>query len=153
MSCPPSPCSIIGDRVEWLGSVAFDVGSTVVLVAILVGSPIYRYRRVSTPEQQRQTRLVMLGFIVGLPAFFMGDAMMRNIDSSPKGMFFLFGFMILIQIGFNAPFLAVGASILFHRLFNIDVILSRTLTWLAMTARRDRRLYRDRDRHRPSVRY
>jgi hypothetical protein len=45
----------------------------------------------------------------------------------------LFGFMVLIQIGFNAPFIAVGASILFHRLFNIDVILSRTLTWLAMT--------------------
>lgn len=123
----------LGEKVAWMGSVAFEVGSTLVLVAILLGTPIYRYRRVSSPEQRQQSRWVVLGFGIGLPAFFMGDAMMRNIDSSPTGIAFLFGFMILIQVGFNAPFLAVVASILFHRLFNIDVILSRTLTWLAMT--------------------
>lgn len=39
----------LGDRVAWLGSVAFDVGSTLVLLAILLGTPISRYRRVSTP--------------------------------------------------------------------------------------------------------
>ncbi|CAA9565402.1 MAG: ATP-binding region, ATPase-like [uncultured Thermomicrobiales bacterium] len=123
----------LSERVEFLGSVAFDVGATLVLVAILLGTSIYRYHRVSTPGQRRQTRVVLLGFVIGLPAFFAGDAMMRNIDSSPTGIAFLFGFMILIQVGFNAPFLAIGASMLFHRLFDIDVILSRTLTWLAMT--------------------
>lgn len=124
---------LLWDNPGFLDSAAVDIVSTTLLVAILIGAPIYRYRRVSTPEQRRQTRVVMLGFVIGMPAFFVGDAMMRNIDGSPIGIFFLFGFMILIQVGSNAPFLAVGAAILFHRLFDIDVILSRTLTWLAMT--------------------
>jgi hypothetical protein len=50
----------LGERVQWLGSVAFNIGSTLVLVVILLGAPIYRYRRVSTPEQRRQTRWVVL---------------------------------------------------------------------------------------------
>lgn len=124
---------MLWDAPGFLDSPAVNVTSTVVLIAILLGAPIYRYRRVSTPEQRRQTRVVLLGFIIGLPAFFIGDAMMRNIDSTPRGIFFLFGFMILIQIGFNAPFLAVGMAILSHRLFDIDVILNRTLVWLTMT--------------------
>lgn len=117
----------------FLDSTAFEIVSTLLLIGILVGAPIYRYRRVSTPDQRRQTRWVMLGFVIGLPAFFAGDAMMRSIDSSPTGIAYLIGFMILIQIGFNLPFLAVAAAILFHNLFDIDVILSRTLIWVAMT--------------------
>ena len=124
---------LLWDMTGFMDSVVFEVATTFLLVSILVGAPIYRYRRVSTPEQRRQTRWAVLGFVIGLPAFFAGDAMMRNIDSSPTGIAFLFGFMILVQIGFHAPFLTIGASILFHRLFDIDVILSRTLTWLAMT--------------------
>jgi len=114
-------------------STAYEIISTIVGVAIMLGAPVYRYRKVSTQEQRRQTRIVLLGFVIGLPCFFIGDAMMRNIDDSPMGIAFLFGFMILIQVGFNAPFVAVGVAILNHRLFDIDVILGRTLTWLAMT--------------------
>jgi hypothetical protein len=121
------------DSPGFLESIAVEVVGTILLVAILVGAPIYRYRRVSTPEQRRQTHWVMLGFVIGIPSFFAGDALMRNIDSSPQGIASLLGFMILIQIGFNLPFMAVAAGILFHRLFDIDVILGRTLTWLAMT--------------------
>lgn len=117
----------------FLESPVTDTISTIALAGMLVGAPIYRYRRVSTPEQRRQTRWVMLGFVIGIPAFFLGDAMMRNIDDTPLGIACLIGFLIFIEIGFNIPFLAVGAAILFHRLFDIDVVLSRTLTWLAMT--------------------
>jgi signal transduction histidine kinase len=125
--------ALLWEQPSFLDSTAVAVVSTLLLVGVLVGAPIYRYRRVSTPEQRRQTRWALLGFVIGLPSFFIGDAMMRNIDGSPMGIFFMFGFMILIQVGFNLPFMAVGAGILFHRLFDIDVILSRTLIWLAMT--------------------
>ena len=125
--------TLLWDNPGFLDSLVAEVISTLMLAAVLIGAPIYRYRRVSTPEQRRQTRIVLLGFVIGMPAFFIADAMMRNIDSSPLGIFFLFGFMILIQVGFNAPFLAVGLAILNHRLFDIDVILSRTLVWLSMT--------------------
>ncbi len=125
--------TLLWDNPGFLDSVAIEIVSTLLLAAILIGAPIHRYRKHSTPEQRRQTRWVVLGFAIGLPSFFIGDAMMRNIDSSPLGIFFLFGFLVLIQIGFSAPFLAVAGAILFHRLFDIDVILGRTIVWLAMT--------------------
>ena len=125
--------ALLGKDSGFEGSMFIEVVSTVLLIGILIGAPIYRYRQVSTPEQRRQTRWVMLGFVIGIPAFFIGDTMMRNIDSSPRGMFFMLGFMVFIQIGFNIPFLAVGASMLFQNLFDIDVVLSRTLIWLSMT--------------------
>ncbi len=117
----------------FLDGPVMDTISTLVLLGVLVGAPIYRYRRVSTPEQRRQTRWVMLGFTIGIPAFFLGDAMMRNIDDTPLGIACFFGFLVFIQIGSNIPFLAVTAAILVHRLFDIDVVLSRTLTWITMT--------------------
>lgn len=119
--------------LEGASGVIFEVVTTIGFALILIGSAVYRYRRVSSLEQRRQTRWVLLGFMIGLPAFFIADAMMRNIDGTPMGIFFLFGYMVLIQIGFNAPFVAVGSAILFHHLFDIDVIVGRTIVWILMT--------------------
>jgi signal transduction histidine kinase len=124
---------VVDATLEGRAGVAIEAVSSIVLALCLIGSAVYRYRRVSTPDQRRQTRWVLFGFMIGLPAFFAGDAMMRNIDGTPAGIACLFGFMILIPIGFNAPFLAVGSAMLFHRLFDIDVILGRTIVWLVMT--------------------
>lgn len=125
--------ALLWKNPRFLEGPILDTLSTFALISVLVGAPIYRYHRVSTPVQRRQTRWVMLGFTIGIPAFFLGDAMMRNIDDTALGIACFFGFLIFIQVGFNTPFLAVTAAILFHRLFDIDVVLSRTLTWLIMT--------------------
>ena len=110
-----------------------EVISTVLMVLSLVFSVVYRYRKVSTPEQRRQTRWVALGLVVALPGFFAGDAMMRNIDASPLGIACLFGFLIIMPIATTVPTLAIGIAILNYRLFDIDVILNRTLVWLVLT--------------------
>ena len=94
----------------------------------------YRYRKVSTPEQRRQTRWVVFGLVVGLPGFFLGDAMMRNIGSSPVGIACLLGFLVVMPIAFNLPTVMLGIAILHDRLFDIDVVLGRTLVWLFLTA-------------------
>jgi signal transduction histidine kinase len=112
---------------------AVDVILTVLLVLSTIGAMIYRYRRVSTVDQRRQTRWVMFGLIVGLPAFFIGDAMMRNIDSSAVGVACLLGFLIVMPIAMTLPVATIGIAIINHRLFDIDVILNRTLVWIAMT--------------------
>ncbi len=114
----------------WTGIEAI---TTTILIASLAYSVVYRYRKVSSPEQRMQTRWVILGILIGIPGFFVADAMMRNISSSTFGIICLFGFLILIQIAFTAPVIAIGIAILHYRLFDIDVILSRTLVWLAMT--------------------
>ena len=112
---------------------AVGVIFTVLFVLSAVGSMIYRYRRVSTPEQRRQTRWVMFGLMVGIPAFFVGDAMMRNIDSTAVGIACFIGFLIIMPIAMTLPTAALGIAIINERLFDIDVILNRTLVWLAMT--------------------
>jgi signal transduction histidine kinase len=111
-----------------------DGAMTVLLILSIVFSIVYRYRVVSTPEQRRQTRWVMLGLIIGVPGFFAGDAMMRNIGASPAGIACLLGFLVVMPIVTAVPFVAIGIAILHDRLFDIDVVLSRTLAWLAMTA-------------------
>ncbi|MFL5759774.1 MAG: histidine kinase [Thermomicrobiales bacterium] len=112
---------------------AIEVIATTTLVASAVGAMIYRYIRVSTPKQRQQTRWVMFGLMIGIPGFFIGDALMRNISSSPAGVASLFGFLIIMPIATTLPTITLGIAILQYRLFDIDVILSRTLVWVVMT--------------------
>ncbi|HEY7034727.1 MAG TPA: GAF domain-containing sensor histidine kinase [Thermomicrobiales bacterium] len=113
---------------------AVEAATTVLLVLSALGSVVYRYLRVSTPDQRRQTRWVMLGLIVAFPGFFAGDAMMRNIGPGPVGLACLIGFLVVMPIAFSLPPVTLGIAILRHNLFDIDVVLSRTLAWLIMTA-------------------
>ncbi len=117
---------------QW--SVLVETITTGLLVLSVVYSIMYRYRKVSTVVQRRQTKWVAFGLMVGLPAFFAGDAMMRNISSSPVGIACLLGFLIIMPLAFSIPVVTLGIAILQHRLFDIDVILNRTLVWLVMTA-------------------
>jgi signal transduction histidine kinase len=122
--------SLLPDGDVWT---AVEAGMTVLTVISIVISLVYRYRKVSTPIQRRQTRWVVFGLLIGVPGFFLGDAFMRNIDSSSTGIACLLGFLIIMPIATTLPVVTIGIAILNHRLFDIDVILSRTLVWLAMT--------------------
>ena len=113
--------------------VVVDVAATGLLIVSLIYSVVHRYRRVSTPLQQRQTKWVALGLGFGVPGFFVGDAMMRNIDSSPAGLVCLAGFMIVMPIATTLPFVTIGIAIVNHGLYDIDVVLNRTFVWLGMT--------------------
>ncbi len=121
----------IGNTSLWT---PVDTVFTVVQVLSTLFAVVYRYRRVSTTTQRQQTRWVVFGLLVAIPAFFAGDAMMRSIDGNPGGVACLFGFLIVMPIAFGLPTVTIGIAILNHRLFDIDVVLSRTLVWLAMTA-------------------
>jgi signal transduction histidine kinase len=118
-----------GDRM-----IVVEAISTVIFLLLLIYAVLHRYRRVSTPVQRRQTRWVMLGFIVAVPSFILADAMMRNVSASPAGLACMFGFLILMQVAMLLPPVTIGIAILHHRLFDIDVLLSRTLVWLIMAA-------------------
>jgi signal transduction histidine kinase len=112
---------------------AVDAVLTVLLVGSALGSMIYRYRKVSRPDQRRQTKWVLFGLLIAFPAFFLGDALMRNIDATPAGVASLLGFLVVMPIAFTLPSVTLGIAILHHRLFDIDVVLNRTLVWLIMT--------------------
>jgi hypothetical protein len=52
---------------KWPGSMGFPVFVTVLGSGVL--AQVYRYRRVSSPVQRRQTKWVVFGFVVGITSF------------------------------------------------------------------------------------
>lgn len=112
-------------------------------LSVLVGgtaAQVYRYLRVATFEEKKQTRWVLFGlgllvlWIVGLLAYtaVLGDPTVgttRDPDIVRRIMF-----LFLLNIGFEFVFLAIGMAILRSRLFDIDVIIRRTVTYATVVA-------------------
>jgi hypothetical protein len=92
---------------------------------------IYRYLRVSGPEQRQQTRWVVFGIVTalgGLCALVVLDIIV------PGGVVAsLFGSTALFGLAFLIP-LSIGIAILRYRLFDIDVIINRTLVYGLLSA-------------------
>lgn len=96
---------------------------------------IYRYRRVSNAEQRQQTKWVIFGSVVALVGFSMiitlGLLFPTIRDPGPLEELFrdtlIYGFILMIP-------LSIGLAILRHRLWDIDLIINRTLVYGALTA-------------------
>ena len=103
------------------------------LILTPVVAQVYRYRRVSTPDQRQQTKwvvfgftLTIVGFIVSLSVthFFFPTGLLSAIVSNIIGML---AFTLLIPC-------AIVIAILRSHLWDIDLIISRTLVYGMLTA-------------------
>jgi len=113
---------------------AVEATTDLLLLALILGSLIYRYRRKSNVVQRQQMKWGAVGLATALTAFLIGDAAMRNIDGSLTGVLALFLFTVAVPV-FTLVFpVCLTVAILRYRLFNIDLYVSRTLVWLSMTA-------------------
>ena len=106
-----------------------------VFIGSLVFAQVYRYVRVSDPVQRQQTKWVVFGFSVAL-AGFMGAVFLYEFvpaigGSGPLGEMVgetvVYGFLLLIP-------LSIGMAILRSRLYDIDVLINRTLVYASLTA-------------------
>ncbi|MEZ4504462.1 MAG: sensor histidine kinase [Thermomicrobiales bacterium] len=112
---------------------ALEIASNLLLLAAMLGSIVYRYRRKSTIVQQQQMKWGAAGAAVALPTFLLGDALMRAIDGSFVGVLSMIGWSIAMPIA-NLVFpVCLTVAILRYRLWEIDIYLSRTLVWILMT--------------------
>jgi hypothetical protein len=111
-----------------------DYAVLTTLACIAIGSQLYRYRYVSSPAERQQTKWVVFGMVsagLGTVAFEI------PISGSPLGQFDplpalaiqagLFGTLSLIP-------LSIGVAIVQDRLWDIDIVIRRTLIYGILTA-------------------
>ncbi|PLS81554.1 MAG: sensor histidine kinase [Actinobacteria bacterium] len=107
----------------------------IVFIGSLLFAQVYRYRRVSNPMQRQQTKWVVFGSVVALAGFsvifaigllVLGDQVSRPLAEMILRTL-IFGFILLIP-------LSIGVAVLRHRLYDIDLVVNRTLVYGALTA-------------------
>jgi hypothetical protein len=131
----------------WIYVTLFASGSTdqsswssLVFVALLlcaVGTQVYRYRRVSTFRERQQTKWVVFGFVIGVVGFvllnYLGNFLLlpalrqSNVLTTTVTDTIIFGFFLLIPI-------SIAIAILRSRLYDIDVVINKTLVYGLLTA-------------------
>jgi hypothetical protein len=116
---------------------AVDLGFVVFLVevALLVVVQLYRYRRVSSPLQQQQTKWVVVGFAALIACWVVAIAPYLIFPAlAEPGSLYLPAFTVLQGVQLLVIPLAFGVAMLRYRLWDIDTLVNRALVYGTLTA-------------------
>ena len=107
-------------------------------LAIGVGSQVYRYRRVSSPLQRQQTKWIVSGSLVGYSvaaSFIFAILFIPDLGHTGRAMilYSIAGGMVRSLCILLIP-ISIGFAILRYRLWNIDLLINRTLVYVPLTA-------------------
>lgn len=118
---------------NWPGIAAIVL--QVMIIASILFAQIYRYLRVSTPSERQQTKWVVLGITVFIIYFIL----LTTLGTLYPALTEANGFGILLaEATYDLALLivpvALGFSILRYRLWEIDLLINRTLVYVTLTA-------------------
>ncbi len=105
-----------------------------VVYGAILFSQIYRYRRVSTPVQRQQTKWVVFGVTAAIGVFLGLLVISLLIPSLNNTIFWNEVWSLLLPVALLLIPLSIGFSILRYRLYDIDVLINRTLVYGTLTA-------------------
>jgi hypothetical protein len=128
------PGTLLPDDINaWLSPASFVIWFT--FMGLLIIGQIYRYRYVSGPVEQQQTKWIVFAFIVIITSEF-ALAIPAFIDPALGQPSSLYGLTIN---SINTLILLIGpvcimVAILRYRLYDIDILIKRTLVYGSLTA-------------------
>ncbi len=114
------------------------IAATIGVLGIGVYAQVYRYRRVSGPARRHQTKWVVFGMamlVAGIFAQFVPYVVLQDsgLPNSTRMLYDLIIAPITNLLILCLP-LTVAFSVLRYRLYDIDVIVNRTLVYVPLTA-------------------
>ena len=97
----------------------------------------YRYRRISGATQRRQIKLVVFSTVAAI-SIFIGVSLtlgaFASVPASPRTVATdLIGYLLLSAAMLLIP-LSIGVAVLRHHLFDVDLVINRTLVYGILTA-------------------
>ncbi len=115
---------------DWLTGLIY-----LALYASIIVSQIYRFRRRSNVIQQQQTKWVVFGIVIALLISIVYWQPLAFIPAvqQPDSLYPVFGFLIYQLLLLIIP-LSFAVAILRFRLYDIDLIINRTLVYGSLTA-------------------
>jgi signal transduction histidine kinase len=126
---------------DWADLNTWNVGLGIAIWSIALATSvyvqIYRYRHVSTRAQRQQTKWVVFGMVAALTGFLgisLALAFAAPRPSSPVALATLLVGYALIYLSLLLVPLSISIAMLRHRLFDVDVLIKRTLVYGALTA-------------------
>ena len=118
-----------------LQAITGSIITFVALFGLLVAAQVYRYRRVSTLTERQQTKWVVLGFALGLGGF-LAWLSLSNVALSAgwasRASTILFFETVQVMLLWLIP-ISIAIAIMRSQLFNIDVLINRTLVYGSLT--------------------
>ncbi|MEZ4767387.1 MAG: hypothetical protein R2844_03065 [Caldilineales bacterium] len=141
---PLLPLMVVVSILPGLGvSVSTNTFSTLLLVVFLVWfvgagySAVYRYRRVSSPTERQQTKWItasLLGFFFLFIPFMIVIVWFPPDTASPQRLaFMLLVYLPAYMVSYLAMPIGVAFSVLRYRLWDIDVLVRKTLVYASLT--------------------
>ncbi len=119
----------IGIEIGWI---AFMI---VVPVAVIVGfaALVHRYGRVPTPTEQLQTKWVVYGLGLSFGLLIVASLLSLRVDGDGRRSSAATLLFVVEPIALLALPLSFAVALLRFRLWDVDVVISRTLLYAAMT--------------------
>ena len=102
------------------------------IVSFGIIAQLFRYRRIASPTQRQQTKWVIFGFLVANSGLF-AIAILTEVNLLLSSPLQLLGFVFLALGPIFIP-TTIAIALLRYRLWQIDIIINRTLVYGGITA-------------------